>query len=78
MYHMTATNSWLKNSSLEENCPYGYEWLGNESVEKGESNIASFPTGNQTVPAAESGWDYDMAKGRQDQSHFVRNQAGTW
>ena len=38
--------------------------------------MATFPTGNQTVPTTESDWNYNMAKGRQDQSHTVRIQAG--
>ena len=38
---------------------YGDEWLGNESVGKRENEIAALPSGN-------------TAKGRWDQSHFVR------
>ena len=34
--------------------------------------IAALPTGNQVVPTTELDWDYNMAKGRWDQSHFVR------
>ena len=51
---------------------YGDEWLGNESVGKREDEIAALPTGNQAVPTIESDWDYNSAKGRWDQSHFVR------
>ena len=51
---------------------YGDEWLGNESVGKRENEIAALPTGNQAVPAIEPDWDYNTAKGRWDQSHFVR------
>ena len=51
---------------------YGDEWLGNESVGKREDKIAVLPTGNQVVPTTEPDWDYNTAKGRWDQSHFVR------
>ena len=51
---------------------YGDEWLGNESVGKRENEIAALPTGNQAVPAIEPDWDYNTAKGRWDQSHFIR------
>ena len=51
---------------------YGDEWLGNESVGKREDEIAALPTGNQAVSTIESDWDYNSAKGRWDQSHFVR------
>ena len=51
---------------------YGNEWLGNESVGKREDEIAALPTGNQVVPTIEPDWDYNSAKGRWDQSHFVR------
>ena len=30
------------------------------------------PPGNQAVPTIEPDWDYNTAKGRWDQSHFVR------
>ena len=50
----------------------GDEWLGNESVGKREDEIAALPTGNQVVPIIEPDWDYNTAKGRWDQSHFVR------
>ena len=39
---------------------------------KREKKIATFPTGNQAVPTTEPDWDYNTAKGRWDQSHFVR------
>ena len=32
----------------------------------------ALPTGNQVVPTIEPDWDYNTAKGRWDQSHFVR------
>ena len=51
---------------------YGDEWLGNESVGKREDEIAALPTGNQAVPTIEPDWGYNSAKGRWDQSHFVR------
>ena len=51
---------------------YGDEWLGNESVGKREDEIAALPTGNQVVPSTEPDWDYNTAKGRWNQSHFVR------
>ena len=55
---------------------YGDEWLGNESVGKREDEIAdkiaALPTGNQAVPTIEPDWDYNTAKGRWDQNHFVR------
>ena len=51
---------------------YGDEWLGNESVEKREDEITALPTGSQGVPASELDWDYNTAKGRWDQSNFVR------
>ena len=51
---------------------YGDEWLGNESVGKREDEITALPTGNQAVPITEPDWDYNTAKGRWDQSHFVR------
>ena len=51
---------------------YGDEWLGNESVGKKEDEIATLPTGNLMVPNIEPDWDENMAKGRWDQSHFVR------
>ena len=51
---------------------YGDEWLGNESVGKREEEITALPTGSQAVPATEPDWDYNTAKGRWDQRHFVR------
>ena len=51
---------------------YGDEWLGNESAGKKGDDIAVFPTGNQVVPTLQPDWDYNSAKGRWDQSHFVR------
>ena len=51
---------------------YGDEWLGNESVGKKKDEIAALPTGNQVVPTTEPDRDYNTAKGRWDQSHFVR------
>ena len=51
---------------------YGDEWFGNESVGKREDEITALPTGNQAVPTIEPDWDYNTAKGRWDQSHFVR------
>ena len=40
--------------------------------EKREDEITALPTGSQAVPATEPDWDYNTAKGRWDQSHFVR------
>ena len=51
---------------------YGDEWLGNEPVGKMEDKIATLPTENQVVPTVERDWDCNTAKGRWDQSHFVR------
>ena len=51
---------------------YGNEWLGNESAGKREDKIATLPTGNQVSPTIEPDWDYNTAKGRWDQRHFVR------
>ena len=51
---------------------YGGERLGNESVGKRKDEIAALPTGNQAVPTIEPDWDYNTAKGRWDQNHFVR------
>ena len=51
---------------------YGDEWLGNESIGKSEDEITALPTGNQAVPITEPDWDYNTAKERWDQSHFVR------
>ena len=41
-------------------------------IGKREDEIAALPTGIQVVPTIESDWDYNTAKGRWDQSHFVR------
>ena len=64
-------DSRLKDSSFGKS-GYGDEWLGNESVGKRENEIAALPTGNQEFPTIEPDWDYNTAKGRWDQSHFVR------
>ena len=61
-----------KTQVLGKAVTYGDEWLGNESVGKREDEIAALPTGNQAVPTIEPDWDYNTAKGRWDQSHFVR------
>ena len=67
---MLTPNS--KTRVLGKAVAYGVEWLGNESVWKREDKIAALPTGNQVVPTIEPDWDYNSAKGRWDQSHFVR------
>ena len=61
-----------KTRVLEKGVAYGDEWLGNESVGKREDKIVALLTGNQAVPTTEPDWDYNTAKGRWDQSHFVR------
>ena len=61
-----------KTQVLGKAVTYGDEWLGNDSVGKREDEIAALPTGNQAVPTIEPDWDYNTAKGRWDQSHFVR------
>ena len=61
-----------KTRVLGKAVAYGDEWLGNESVGKRENEIAALPTGNQAVPTTEQDWHYNTAKGRWDQSHFVR------
>ena len=61
-----------KTRVLGKAVAYGDEWLGNESVGKRENEIAALPTENQAVPTIEPDWDYNTAKGRWDQSHFVR------
>ena len=48
------------------------EWLGNESAGKREDEIATLPIGNPAISTKEPDWDYNMAKGRWNQSHFVR------
>ena len=67
---MLTPNS--KSQVLGKAVAYGDEQLGNESVGKRENEIASLPTGNQAVPITEPDWDYNTAKGRWDQSHWVR------
>ena len=57
---------------LEKAIAYGDEWLGNESAGKREDEIATLPTEKQAVPTIEPDWNYNTAKGRWDQSHFVR------
>ena len=37
-----------------------------------EDEITALPNGNQVVPITEPDWDHNTAKGRWDQSHFVR------
>ena len=61
-----------KNRVWGKAVAYGDEWLGNESVGKREGKITALPTGNQVVPITEPDWDHNTAKGRWDQSHFVR------
>ena len=61
-----------KTQVLRKAVTYGDEWLGDESVEKREDEIATLPTGNQAVLTIEPDWDYNTAKGRWGQSHFVR------
>ena len=61
-----------KSRVLGKVVAYGDEWLGNESVGKKEVEITALPTGNQAVLITEPDWNYNTAKGRWDQSHFVR------
>ena len=61
-----------KTRVLGKPVAYGDEWLGNGPVGKREGEIATLPTGNQLVPTRKPDWYYNMAKGRWDQSHFVR------
>ena len=61
-----------KHRVLGKAVAYGDEWLGNESAGKREDEITALSTGNQAVPTTEPDWDYNTAKGRWDQSHFVR------
>ena len=61
-----------KTRVLGKAVAYGDEWLGNESVGKREDKIAVLLNGNQAVSTTEPDWDYNAAKGRWDQSHFVR------
>ena len=73
MYILGQTlNPDSKTRVLGKGAAYGDEWLSNESVGKRENEIATLPTGNQAVPTIEPDWDYNTAKGRWDQSHFVR------
>ena len=58
--------------SFGKSIAYGDEWLGNESVGKKVDEITAFSTENQAVPTTEPDWDYNTAKGRWDQSHFLR------
>ena len=61
-----------KSRVLGKAVAYGDEWLGNKSVSKREDKIVALLTGNQAVPITEPDWDYNTAKERWDQSHFVR------
>ena len=61
-----------KTQVLEKAVAYGDEWIAIESVGKRQDEIAALPTVNQAVPTMEPDWDYNTAKGRWDQSHFVR------
>ena len=67
---MLTPNS--KSQVLGRAAAYGDEWFGNESVGKREDELTALSTGNQVVPTTELGWDYNTAKRRWDQSHFVR------
>ena len=71
------------NQSMRVNKPFSYQeiqkikedlgdYLEEESLGKREDEITALPTGNQVVPTTELDWDYNTAKGRWDQSHFVR------
>ena len=62
----------LKTRVLGKVVAYGDERFGNESAGKREDEITTLPTGNQEVPITEPDWDYNTAKGRWDQNHFVR------
>ena len=61
-----------KTRILGKGVAYGDEWFGNESVGKREDETTAHPAGNQAVPTTEPDWDYNTAKGRWDQSCFVR------
>ena len=61
-----------KSPVLEKAITYRDEWLGNESAGKREDEIAILPIGNLTVSTKEPDWDYITAKGKWNQSHFVR------
>ena len=67
-----ANTSDSKTQALKKDIAYGDEWFGNKSVGKREDKIAALHPGNQVVPTIEPDWDYTTAKGRWDQSHFVR------
>ena len=67
---MLTPNS--KSRVLGKAVAYGDECFSNESVGKREDEITALPTGNQVVRITEPDWDYNTAKGRWDQSHFVR------
>ena len=53
-----------KSPVLEKAITYRDEWLGDESVGKGEDDIAALPAGNQVVLTIEPDCDYNTAKGR--------------
>ena len=61
-----------KPQALKKDIAYRDEWFGNESAGKREDKIVILPTGNQVVPTIEPDWDYNMAKVRWNQGHFVR------
>ena len=61
-----------KTQVLGKAVAYGDECFSNESVGKREDEITALPTGNQVVRITEPDWDYNTAKERWDQSHFVR------
>ena len=61
-----------KTRVLGKAIAYGDEWFANESVGRREDEITSLPTGNHAVAITEPDWDYNTAKERWDQSHFVR------
>ena len=73
MYILEQTlTSDSKTRVLGKAVSYGDEWLGNESDGKRENEIEALPTGNQAIPTTEPDRDYNTAKGRWDQTHFVR------
>ena len=75
MWYTSWDKRWLPTQRLEfwgKAVAYGDEWFGNESVGKREDEITNLPTGNQAVTTTEPYWDYNTAKRRWDQSHFVR------
>ena len=61
-----------KSRVLGKAIAYGDEQIGNKSVGERENEIAALPTGIQAVLTIEPDWDYDKAKGRWNQSRFVR------